>query len=48
MNKLDWAEVYAEMDKRVFLKYQQLPRGEQIGKAALAENQRPGGISYVK
>jgi len=35
MNKLEWAKVYAEMDKRIFLKYQHLPQGEQIGKAAV-------------
>ena len=45
MNKLDWAKVYAEMDKRIFLKYQQLPRGEHIGKAIVAETQRPRGTS---
>ena len=32
MNQTDWAKIYAAMDKRVVLKYQQLPRGEQIGK----------------
>ena len=29
---MDWAKIYAAMDKRILLKYEQLPRGEQIGK----------------
>ena len=45
MNKLDWARVYAEMDKRILLKYQQLPRGEQIGKVTVAQAQRARGKS---
>ena len=32
MSKEDWAKKYAAMDKRLMLKYQQLPKGEQIGK----------------
>jgi hypothetical protein len=32
MEKMDWAKLYAAMDKRLELKYQQLPNGEQIGK----------------
>ena len=32
MSQTDWAKIYAAMDKRVELKYEQLPRGEQIGK----------------
>ena len=32
MSQADWATIYAAMDKRVDLKYQQLPKGEQIGK----------------
>jgi hypothetical protein len=36
MSQIDWAKKYAEMDKRVDLKYQQLPRGEQIGKISQA------------
>ena len=32
MDKEDWAKKYAAMDKRLMLKYQQLPKGEQIGK----------------
>lgn len=34
MSQTDWAKakLYAAMDTRVFLKYQQLPKGEQIGK----------------
>jgi hypothetical protein len=44
MSEVDWAKVYAEMDNRIFLKYQQLPRGEQIGRILDATTQsRPGG-----
>jgi hypothetical protein len=32
MSQTDWAKIYAQMDKRIVLKYQQLPNGEQIGK----------------
>jgi hypothetical protein len=32
MNQTDWAKIYAAMDKRLELKYDQLPKGEQIGK----------------
>ncbi|HET7006825.1 MAG TPA: hypothetical protein VFK65_15080 [Candidatus Binatia bacterium] len=32
MKPTDWAKKYAAMDKRVELKYQHLPKGEQIGK----------------
>jgi len=32
MSQEDWAKKYAAMDKRLMLKYQQLPKGEQIGK----------------
>jgi hypothetical protein len=32
MTQIDWAKKYAAMDRRVTLKYQQLPKGEQIGK----------------
>ena len=31
MNPIDWAKIYAKMDKRIVLKYEQLPNGEQIG-----------------
>ena len=34
MKDVDWAKIYAAMDKRLDLKYEQLPRGEQIGKRA--------------
>ena len=37
MNQIDWAKKYAAMDRRVTLKYQQLPKGEQIGKRLEAE-----------
>ena len=39
MSQADWAKIYAAMDKRVELKYQQLPKGEQIGKRSPRENQ---------
>ena len=32
MKPEDWGKKYAAMDKRVGLKYQYLPKGEQIGK----------------
>ena len=32
MKPTDWVKKYAAMDKRVELKCQQLPKGEQIGK----------------
>ena len=32
MSQTDWAKIYAAMDKRVILKYAQLPKGEQVGK----------------
>ena len=32
MKTEDWVKKYAAMDKRVDLKYQFLPKGEQIGK----------------
>ena len=31
MKPIDWAKIYAVMDKRITLKYQQLPSGEQVG-----------------
>jgi hypothetical protein len=34
MSQTDWAKLYAAMDKRIELKYEQLPKGEQIGKGA--------------
>ena len=37
MSQIDWAKKYAAMDKRVTLKYQQLPKGEQIGKRLAAK-----------
>jgi hypothetical protein len=39
MSQTDWAKTYAAMDKRIILKYEQLPRGEQIGKAPQAGSQ---------
>lgn len=38
MSQIDWAKIYAAMDMRVTLKYQPLPRGEQIGKRTEPEN----------
>jgi hypothetical protein len=32
MSLEDWAKKYAVMDKRLMLKYEHLPKGEQIGK----------------
>jgi hypothetical protein len=32
MSQTDWAKIYAEMDKRIVVKYEQLPNGEQVGK----------------
>jgi hypothetical protein len=32
MSDIDWAKAYARMDERLALKYQQLPKGEQVGK----------------
>ena len=40
MNQIDWAKIYAEMDKRIVVKYEQLPNGEQVGKRAQAETQQ--------
>jgi hypothetical protein len=39
MSQTDWAKIYAAMDKRITLKYEQLPRGEQIGKETPAGKQ---------
>ena len=36
MSQTDWAKTYATMDERITIKYQQLPKGEQIGKIAQA------------
>jgi hypothetical protein len=32
MSQEDWAKKYAALDKRLMLKYEHLPNGEQIGK----------------
>jgi hypothetical protein len=40
MSQIDWAKIYAEMDKRIVVKYEQLPKGEQIGKRPQAETQQ--------
>jgi len=39
MNQTDWAKIYAAMDKRIELKYEQLPKGEQIGRRPPQKNQ---------
>jgi hypothetical protein len=31
MSETDWAKIYAAMDKRIVVKYEQLPNGEQVG-----------------
>jgi hypothetical protein len=40
MSQTDWAKIYAAMDKRIVVKYQQLPKGEQIGKRPPPGNQQ--------
>jgi hypothetical protein len=40
MSQTDWAKIYAEMDKRIIVKYEQLPNGEQLGKRPQAGNQQ--------
>jgi hypothetical protein len=32
MSQEDWVKKYAAMDRRLLLKYEQLPKGEQVGK----------------
>jgi hypothetical protein len=32
MSKEDWVKKYAAMDKRIAVKYEQLPKGEQVAK----------------
>jgi hypothetical protein len=39
MSQTDWAKTYAAMDERINLKYEQLPKGEQIGKPPQAGSQ---------
>ena len=39
MSATDWAKIYAEMDKRIVVKYEQLPNGEQAGKRPQPEQQ---------
>jgi hypothetical protein len=40
MSQTDWAKMYAKMDKRIVVKYEHLPNGEQIGKRPQAGNQQ--------
>ncbi len=40
MSQTDWAKIYAEMDKRIIVKYEQLSQGEQVGKRPHPENQQ--------
>jgi hypothetical protein len=42
MSQTDWAKLYAAMDKRIALKYEQLPKGEQIGKRGKSVQQFNG------
>jgi len=32
MSQVDWVKKYAAMEKQLMLKYEHLPKGEQIGK----------------
>ena len=41
MSQEDWAKKYSAMDKRLMLKYEQLPKGEQIGKKPDLPKQEP-------
>jgi hypothetical protein len=43
MGQIDWAKIYAAMDKRIGLKYEQLPKGEQIGKRSPSSAPRSEG-----
>jgi hypothetical protein len=47
MNPIDWAKIYAKMDQRIVLKYEQLPSGEQIGKQPQAGNQQQKFLSSM-
>jgi hypothetical protein len=47
MSQTDWAKLYAAMDKRIALKYEQLPKGEQIGRAGSAVQKFNGLNSKV-
>jgi hypothetical protein len=40
MSQIDRVKIYAKMHKRIVVKYEQLPKGEQIGKRTQAETQR--------
>jgi hypothetical protein len=40
MSETDWAKIYAKMDERIVVKYEHLPKGEQIGKRPQAGNQQ--------
>jgi hypothetical protein len=39
MSATDWAKIYAEMDKRIIVKYEQLPNGEQVDRRPQAGQQ---------
>ena len=41
MSQEDWAKKYTAMDQRLMLKYEQLSKGEQIGKKSMAPKQEP-------
>jgi hypothetical protein len=40
MSETDWVKIYAEMGKRIVVKYERLPNGEQVGKRPEAGNQQ--------
>ncbi|HEY7322666.1 MAG TPA: hypothetical protein VIE89_34315 [Candidatus Binatia bacterium] len=41
MSQIDWAKIYAAMDRRLVLKYDQLPDGEQVGQRSQGAKQAP-------
>jgi len=47
MSQTDWAKLYAKMDDRVVVKYEQLPKGEQVGKRPEVEK-LPGEASECR
>ena len=47
MSQIDWAKKYAAMDKRLMLKYEQLPKDEQIGKKPELATQESKSVGRV-
>jgi hypothetical protein len=45
MSKEDWVKKYAAMDKRIIVKYEQLPKGEQVGKKPAPPKREPSKSS---